>query len=88
MRPLLDGSTLGGPRVNGVLPRTVGSWLTYALCSSVFATGVIDQAFGGMMLFLFLGIPLVGLTFLVQLVNLPSRWHTSRGGASFPCWPA
>ena len=56
-----------------LLPRTIGSWITYALCGVVFATGVVHQAFGGLMLFLFLGIPLIGLTFLVQLVNLPSR---------------
>jgi hypothetical protein len=70
--------------VKVLLPRTVGSWITYALCGVVFATGVVDQAFGGLMLFLFLGIPLIGLTFLVQLVNLPSRWSSSRWRSVLP----
>jgi hypothetical protein len=75
---------VGQASVKVLLPRTVGSWTTYALCGFVFATGVVDRAFGGLMLFLLLGIPLIALTFLVQLVNLPSRWCGSRWRSVLP----
>jgi hypothetical protein len=67
-----------------VLPRTVGSWITYALCAFVLAAGVVDQAFGGLMPFVLLGMLLVGFTSLLQLTNLPSRWRTSRWRSLLP----
>ena len=71
-------------KVRVLFPRTAGSWITYGLCSLVCASGVIGQAFGGLMLALLLGMPLVGLTFIVQLVNLPSRWRRSRWRSALP----
>jgi hypothetical protein len=70
--------------VKVLLPRTIGSWFTYALCGFVLAVGIVDQAFGGLTLFLFLGISLIGVTILVQLVNVPSRWPGSRWRSVLP----
>jgi len=66
------------------LPRTIGSWITYTLCILAFAAGVIAQTFGGLLLFFLLGMPLVASTFLVQLVNFPSRWRGSRWRSVLP----
>lgn len=42
-----------------LIPRIAGSWITYGLCGLVCASGVIAHAFGGLMLVLLLGMPLV-----------------------------
>jgi hypothetical protein len=51
----------------------VGTLVTYALCGSVVVAGVLDQAFGGLMGFVLLGMVGVGLAFLIHLVNLAFR---------------
>ena len=55
--------------------RRVGLWVTYALCGSVFIAGVVDQAFGGLMGFVLLGVLGVGLALLINLVNLAFRFR-------------
>ena len=54
---------------------TVGAWLTYSLCAATLVLGLVDQAYGGLTLFLFLGIAFIGLSFLALLVSLPRRWR-------------
>lgn len=62
-KPELDGGNLFSRR-NGLV-------VTYALCGGTFVAGALEQAFGRLMGFVFLGLLGVGLASLIHLVNLP-----------------
>jgi hypothetical protein len=63
---------------------SIAAWLNYTLCGSTLIIGLVDQAYGGLGLFFFFGVALIGVGFLALLVSLPRRWRAQHWRSLIP----